>query len=124
MSGQSILGKWKTIDDQNGEAKSIVEIYEDKGKVFGKIVDILNPIHKEALCEKCEGDEKNTPVLGLVIIKNMEKVGEYYKNGTVFDPEYGKKFRCRLKLTENPNILQVRGYISFLYATQNWVRVN
>ena len=54
----------------------------------------------------------------------MEKVGEYYKNGTVFDPEYGKKFRCRLKLTENPNILQVRGYISFLYATQNWVRVN
>jgi hypothetical protein len=36
-----VTGKWKTIDDQTGEAKSIIEIYEKGGKVYGKVVDIL-----------------------------------------------------------------------------------
>ncbi len=121
-SAQDIFGKWKTIDDETGEAKSIVEIYRDNGKVYGKIVEILNPVNKNALCEKCEGEEKNKPVLGLVLIKDMEKEGEYYKQGTIFDPERGKKYKCRLGL-KDANILEVRGYISFLYATQYWKRV-
>ncbi|RZW49486.1 MAG: DUF2147 domain-containing protein [Flavobacteriaceae bacterium] len=123
VSSQNIFGKWKTVDGQTGEEKSIVEIFEKNGKVFGKIVEILNPKHKNALCEKCEGEEKNQPVLGLELIKNMEEVGDYYKRGTIFDPEYGKKFRCRLVLTDDPNILQVRGYVAFLYATQYWIRI-
>jgi len=123
VSSQNILGKWKTIDGQSGEEKSIVEIYEKDGKVFGKIIEILNPKHRGVLCEKCEGDEKNKPVLGLELIKNMIRVGKYYKKGTIFDPEYGKKFKCRLKLTNDPDVLQVRGYVAFLYATQYWLRV-
>ena len=35
---QSILGKWKTIDDESGKEKSIVEIYENDGKIYGKII--------------------------------------------------------------------------------------
>ena len=124
VSSQSIFGKWKTVDGETGEEKSIVEIYEEKGKVFGKVVDILNPKDRDALCNKCKGDEYNTPVMGLVLIKLMQKAGRYYKGGTIFDPERGKKYRCRLKVDkENPDILQVRGYISFLYASQYWVRV-
>lgn len=122
ISAQSILGKWRTVDGQTGEEKSIVEIFEREGKVFGKIVEILNPVNKNAVCEKCEGQEKNRPVLGLELIKNMVKDGNYFKHGTIFDPEHGKKFRCRLKLTNDPNILQVRGYVAFLYATQYWIR--
>lgn len=120
---QDIFGQWKTIDDQTGEAKSIVEIYKRDGKVFGKIVSILNSEVKDALCLKCEGEDKNKPVLGFELIKNMTKEGRYYKNGTIFDPEHGKKYKCRLMLTENPDILQVRGYIAFLYASQYWQRV-
>ena len=122
ISAQSILGKWRTVDGQTGEEKSIVEIFEREGKVFGKIVKILNPVNKNAVCEKCEGQQKNRPVLGLELIKNMVKDGNYFKHGTIFDPEHGKKFRCRLKLTNDPNILQVRGYVAFLYATQYWIR--
>ncbi|WP_299555793.1 DUF2147 domain-containing protein [Seonamhaeicola sp.] len=123
LQSQDVFGKWRTIDGITDEAKSIVEIYEDNGKVFGKIVEILNPEQKGALCKKCFGEEKNKPVLGLVLIKNMERAGKYYKRGTIFDPEHGKRFRCRLMLTQNPNILQVRGYVGFLYATQYWKRV-
>ncbi len=39
---QSVYGKWKTIDDSTKEAKSIVEIYEQKGKVYAKVVDLLD----------------------------------------------------------------------------------
>ena len=125
INGQSILGKWKTIDAQDGNrAKSIVEIYEKGGKIFGRIVDILDPNDKDALCTKCKGEEKNTPVLGLDIIKNMLKDGNYYRRGTIFHPEHGKTFRCRLKLTDDKDVLQVRGYVGFLFATQYWERVN
>jgi hypothetical protein len=41
MQSQSVIGKWKTIDDETGEAKSVVEIYEKSGKIYGKVVDIL-----------------------------------------------------------------------------------
>ncbi|NNK72690.1 MAG: DUF2147 domain-containing protein [Flavobacteriaceae bacterium] len=123
LCGQSIFGKWKTVDDETGEQKSIIEIYERDGKVFGKIVEILKQEHKNAVCVKCAGDEKNRPVLGLELIKNMEPEGRYYKKGTIFDPEHGKKYRCRLALTEDPDVLQVRGYIAFLYSTQYWLRV-
>lgn len=122
VNGQSIFGKWKTIDDKTGEAKSIVEIYEEDGKVFGKIIDILNPKKRDALCVKCKGSEKDQPVLGLVLIKNMQKDGEYYKKGTVFNPQNGKSYKCRIRL-ENANTLEVRGYVSFMYATQYWERV-
>lgn len=124
VSGQSIIGKWKTIDSVDGEAKSIVEIYKKGEKVFGKIIEILNPEKKDAVCNKCEGEAKDKPVLGFELIKDMVKYKGEYKKGTIFDPVQGKEFRCRIKLTKNPNILQVRGYIAFLYATQYWERVN
>lgn len=122
---QGVFGNWRTIDDETGEAKSTVSIYEQEGKVFGKIVNIYNEADKNALCDTCEGEEYNKPVIGLVIIKNLEQDGEYYENGTVFDPERGKKYKCKLALSEDdPNVLEVRGYISFFYATQYWERIN
>jgi hypothetical protein len=35
-SKHRVTGKWKTIDDQTGEAKSIIEIYEKGGKYMVK----------------------------------------------------------------------------------------
>ena len=40
-NGQSILGKWKTVDDQSGKIKSIVEIIEKSGKVYGTILKVF-----------------------------------------------------------------------------------
>jgi hypothetical protein len=37
------VGKWKTFDDETKEAKSIVEITERGGKIYGKVIEILNP---------------------------------------------------------------------------------
>ncbi|WP_046758785.1 DUF2147 domain-containing protein [Kordia jejudonensis] len=121
---QSIEGKWKTIDDETGEAKSIVEIYQKDGKIYGKVVQILNPEKRDGVCEECKGDRKNKPVLGMVIIDGLSKDDDEYKGGKILDPEKGKEYKCKLWLDkDDKNKLYVRGYIAFLYRTQNWYRV-
>ncbi|MFI2742416.1 DUF2147 domain-containing protein [Zhouia sp. PK063] len=122
---ENVLGKWKTIDDDTGQAKSIVEIYQEDGVVKGKVVEILNKDRQDRVCENCKGDKKNKPILGMVIIENMKKDGNEYTGGTILDPEKGKEYRCKLWLDENDkNKLNVRGYVAFLYRTQNWYRVD
>ncbi len=124
-SAQDVIGKWKTMDDETGEAKSIVEIYKNNGKIYGKVVEILNPAKKDATCTECPGADKGKPILGLVIIKNLEKDGDEYNDGTIMDPNNGKVYKCYIEL-DGPNKLDVRGYIGFslLGRTQTWTRVN
>ncbi len=123
-TAQDVIGKWKTIDDDTGEAKSIVEIYKQDGKIYGKVVDILNPDKKNATCEKCPGDAKDKPIQGLVILKDLKKDGDEYSGGTIMDPNNGKVYKCYIAL-ENPDKLKVRGYIGFslLGRSQYWQRV-
>lgn len=119
----SIFGKWKTIDEETGEARSIVNIYEKDGNVFGKINHIINPADRDKTCIYCEGDEKDVPLIGLNIIKNLKEDDGVYSGGTIFDPEKGKKYKAKLWVDEeNTNLLNVRGYIAFLFRTQQWVR--
>ncbi len=124
MSAQDIFGKWISIDDESGEEKSIVEIYKKDGRVFGKIIELLRPQDKDGLCDKCDGVNFNKPVVGLEIIKGLNKSGKYYKDGNILDPENGKDYNCKIWIdTENPNTLNVRGYIAFFYRTQYWKRI-
>jgi uncharacterized protein (DUF2147 family) len=121
---QTVIGKWKTIDDETGKAKSIVEIYERSGKIFGKITDILDVTKKKSLCTNCTGEDKNKPVMGLVIIKGLKKDGAEYNSGKILDPITGKEYKCFLALEGNEK-LKVRGYIgiSLFGRTQTWQRV-
>ncbi|MEY8848791.1 DUF2147 domain-containing protein [Psychroserpens sp. XS_ASV72] len=125
LNGQDILGKWKTVDDNTGEEKSIVEIYKKNDKIYGKIIEIFDATKRDLSCENCDGEDYNKPILGLVIIKDMEKVDkDTYKKGTITNPEDGNIYSCRLKLDDNnPDKLQVRGYLAFFYKTQYWVRI-
>ena len=93
---QTIFGKWKTIDDETGKEKGVVEIYEHKGKVYGKIIEIFEQNKKHLKCEKCEGDDKNKPILGLVIIKGLIKNEDIYDGGKIVDPKNGKRYHCKI----------------------------
>lgn len=124
VNAQSVFGKWKTMDDETGKAKAIVNIYEKNGKVFGDIVRVLKESERDKLCTECDGERKGQKIEGMTIIENMEKDGDQFENGTILDPENGKIYKAKIWLNEdNPNILNVRGYIGFLYRTQNWVRM-
>ena len=121
---QSVLGKWKTIDDETGKAKSIVEIYERSGMIYGKIIDIIDVEKKKSVCTACTGEEKNKPIMGLVIIKGLKKDGKEYNSGKILDPVTGKQYKCFIALEGNDK-LNVRGYIgvSLFGRTQTWNRV-
>ncbi|RZS90711.1 DUF2147 domain-containing protein [Aquimarina brevivitae] len=121
---QSVIGKWKTIDDDTGEARSIVEIYKQGNKLYGKVEKVIQEEDQNKTCIKCEGENYNKPIKGLVILKDLEKDGQEYEDGTILDPENGKVYRCKIWLDEdNPDVLNVRGYIAFLYRTQQWLRI-
>jgi uncharacterized protein (DUF2147 family) len=121
---QTVIGKWKTIDDETGKAKSIVEIYEKSGKIYGKVVDILEEENKKRVCTNCSGDDKNKPILGMIVIKGLSKQGSEYTNGKILDPKNGKLYKCFITL-ETKDKLKVRGYIgiSLFGRTQYWYRV-
>jgi len=120
----SVIGKWKTIDDETGKAVSIIEIYEKSGKIYGKVFEILNPKNRHRLCEKCPTEEKGKPILGLTIIKGLSKEGEEYNGGKILDPKSGQLYKCYITL-EDKDKLKVRGYIgiSLFGRTQYWHRV-
>ncbi|SDG54471.1 Uncharacterized conserved protein, DUF2147 family [Psychroflexus sediminis] len=121
---QEVFGEWKTIDEDTGVAKSIVEIYKKDGEVFGKIKKILREDKRDMRCTECKGDLKNQKIENMVIIRGLSKAGEEYTGGTILDPENGKTYDARIWIEEGmPNTLMVRGYVAFFYRTQEWERV-
>lgn len=126
LSAQSVIGNWKSIDDETGRPKSIVEIFEKEGKLYGKIIKLYREEGEDPdpICDDCEDDRKDQKVLGMEIIRDMEKDDDEWDDGTICDPKDGKVYDCKLWVDEDdPNKLNVRGYIAFFYRTQYWVRI-
>ena len=124
-SGQSVFGKWKTIDDRTGKPKGIIEIYKKDGLMYGKVIKILEEGKEDVKCVKCDGDLKDMPVEGMEIITAGEKHDDgEWKGKRLFDPEQAMTFRFKIWLNpENSDELKVRGYLAFIYRTQTWLRV-
>ena len=120
---QSVVGTWKTIDDVDGTEKSHVELTIENNQLIGKIIKGLDPSIPNK-CEKCEGDLKNAPMIGLQIIEKMKQDGDQWKGGKILDPANGKQYKCKISL-ESEDVLLVRGYIGFslMGRTQKWYRV-
>lgn len=125
VQSQSVFGKWKTIDDRTGKPKAIINIYKKEGLMYGKVVEIVEDGKENFLCNKCDGELKNKPVLGMTIIDGAEHRGDgIYKGDTLFDPQQAMTFRCKIWLNpDNTDELKVRGYLAFIYRTQTWLRV-
>ncbi|AZQ62000.1 DUF2147 domain-containing protein [Flammeovirga pectinis] len=116
----SPFGIWKTIDDETNEAKAYVEIYKDGEQMKGKIIKLLvDP--EDTTCDKCPGDKKDKPVVGMEIIWDMESNGDQWSDGQILKPENGKIYTGKIWVEDGK--LQVRGYIGFIYKTQTWLRV-
>jgi uncharacterized protein (DUF2147 family) len=120
----SPVGAWRTIDDKTGKPRSIVRIYEEGGKLFGKVEASLNPETAGRLCDKCKDDRKSKPIVGMVIMRNLKAHGEEFDGGDILDPDNGSIYKCKIKVIEGGTKLQVRGFIgiSLLGRTQTWTR--
>ncbi|GEM53877.1 hypothetical protein B0A58_07950 [Flavobacterium branchiophilum NBRC 15030 = ATCC 35035] len=124
FSQHSIVGKWKTHDDKTNKSESVVEIYAVGNAYYGKIIDIFNPDQRVALCKLCTCADKDKPVLGLIIIKDLVKSDNEYDSGKITDPKTGNVYKCKASLI-NKDQLKIRGYIGFalMGRSQIWTRV-
>jgi uncharacterized protein (DUF2147 family) len=134
VSAQTIVGKWKSIDDETGKAKSIIKIYKAKdGKYYGKIEKLLNrgaDEEKDPYCKVCPKKDYryNKRVITMNIISKMKASSDAKSadSGTILDPKSGKIYKCSMKVSADGKKLNVRGYIGFslLGRTQTWIRMD
>lgn len=119
-----IEGKWRTIDDETGKPKSVVEIFKKSdGKYYGKVSQLLiKPADPN--CSSCKDDRKGKPVLGMEVIRGLSKDGDEFSGGSITDPKNGKTYKCTIK--REGNTLIVRGYvgISAFGRNQTWQKID
>ncbi len=122
----SVLGDWYTVDDNTGEQLSVVNIYKaENGKYYGKIIKLLTAGKEDELCVACEGADKNKPILGMVIIRDMKMEDGVLSGGKVLDPDNGKFYYAKISVGEDGR-LKLRGSLDRFGAlgrSQYWVRV-
>jgi uncharacterized protein (DUF2147 family) len=120
----SPVGVWKTFDDKTGKPRALVRIYEQGGKLFGRIEQTFTPGGEHRICVPCADERKNQPIVGLLIIRNIRQDGSEYSGGDILDPESGSVYRCKMHLEQDGSRLILRGYIGFslLGRSQTWQR--
>ncbi|BDU20826.1 DUF2147 domain-containing protein [Dyella sp. GSA-30] len=119
------VGTWKTIDDKTHQPKSIVQISEVNGELQGKVLQVLQSDEgPHPVCKECDGDRKDKPVEGMVILWGVKQDGDVWDGGKILDPKNGKVYKVKLQTTDGGSKLDVHGYIGFslIGRSQIWER--
>lgn len=123
----SAAGLWEKVDD-SGRPEGWFRVSECGVVYEGQIVKMFPKPGEDPSqwrCAKCEGEQKNAPVLGITFIKDMQRKGLRYENGTILDPRNGSVYNAQMELSPDGKQLTVRGYlgISLFGQSQVWRRL-
>ena len=80
----------------------------------------------EPRCEQCPGADRGKPIRGLEIMRlTPGKDGSTWE-GTVLDPEEGRRYSANASLAECGKILELRGYVllPIFGRVERWQRVD
>ncbi|RKZ19961.1 DUF2147 domain-containing protein [bacterium] len=118
----AIFGIWETEHDEPDVRWSHIEVYEEGGKVHGRIVWLSHPVYDEGDPDGPAGqpvvdtenkDEalRSRPILGMELMRGFEHNGKNkWEDGHIYDPESGKDYRCKATLKDT-DTLEVFGYV-------------
>jgi uncharacterized protein (DUF2147 family) len=109
----AVAGYWQTIDGKTQQPTSVIEVHRVGQLYEGKIIKIYREAKDPAkrFCQHCTGDQQGKPILGLVIINNMQCDEDYCRGGTILDPRNGKLYHAHMKLMNDGKQLNVHGYV-------------
>lgn len=120
----NIMGVWEV-----GSKKAHVKITKYGDKYAGKIIWLREPNYADGTpkLDKNNTDEskRKTPILGHTNLIGFKYAGsKKWKDGTIYDPENGKTYKCVISMT-NENTIEVRGFvgITLIGRTDTWKRV-
>ncbi|MGD8441210.1 MAG: DUF2147 domain-containing protein [Holophagae bacterium] len=137
QDGDAILGLWAT-DPEGGGGEGHVRMYKEDGRYHGTIVWLAEPVYGPDDPDGPEGQPKvdtenpdpalrDQPVIGLVIARDFVYAGDgLWHKGTIYDPDNGKTYKCKMRFGDTDDVLKVRGFIGFsmLGRTTEWTRVD
>ncbi len=114
---QTPLGVWKAFDADHDKPRSLIKIYQENDRLFGKVVKLFRTAeeNKNPLCFNCKEEDSryNQPVLGMVLMKDLKRKNKKrWEGGEVLDPDKGNTYRCYLEVL-SPDKIKVRGYLGF-----------
>src|SRR5215510_6555907 len=74
----SPVGRWKTVNESTGKPESVVNIWEEGGRLYGKIEQLLEPDPKypNPRCVQCTGELRDKPVIGMRILWDLKRNGD------------------------------------------------
>ena len=127
---EDIIGLWQSIDDKTGAPKALVEIRKEADNTYAGKVIKLTPragYTPKETCVDCPPPYTNKPIIGMDVVTGLKyKDGLNYTSGRILDPNTGKLYSMKAKLSSNGKRLHLRGYlgISALGRNQIWIRVN
>lgn len=114
-----VSGLWQT--ESGGAHINIADCGD--GTPCGTLV-WLNPAENAGAVDAQNPDEalRDTPLIGLKMLWGFKVKKEGWKSGKIYDPESGKTYGSRLKVSDD-GILRVKGCIGPICQTQKWSRV-
>lgn len=124
QSADPAVGYWLN-DSKEGK----VHIYKaENGKYYGKLIWMKDPNRngKPKLDEKNkDASLRSRPLQGLLLLKDFNKDGNTYVDGTIYDPQSGKTYSCKMT-PKGANQLSIRGFIgvSLIGRTTVWTRTS
>lgn len=122
VSAQTIVGKWHSVDPDD-QKETTIELYLKEGKLFGKIVALLQDEDKNKTCRKCPNEFKDKPLLGLEILRGFSLENNIWTKGVILVPKTGKEYKCNISIDDKQRLV-IRGYIGFslLGRSTYWYR--
>jgi len=110
-----IFGAWLT---QGGSAK--LEIYPCGDKACGRVTWLKQPNYvdsndgpvgmKKVDRKNPDPALRNRPIVGMRVMEGLSLEGEWWRNGSCYDPQSGNTYQCKMQLT-SPSELRLRGFI-------------
>lgn len=119
-----ILGFWF-----NEEKDAKVEIYQENGKYYGKVVWLEEPNEPDTGLPKLDDENddpelQKRPIMGLLLMTEFVFDGDdEWEDGQIYDPKSGNTYSCYMKF-DSKDVLKVRGFIgiSWIGRTTYWTR--
>jgi uncharacterized protein (DUF2147 family) len=121
-----ILGVW-----WNEEKTSRIEVYEDKGKIFGKIVWLKTDSDPDGKAPRTDYNNpdaklKARKLVGVITLKNLtwDASDSEWTDGEIYDPKTGKTYSCYAELQKDGTLF-LKGYVlgmPFLGKSTVWTR--
>ncbi len=125
-----LAGRWQEYDDDSGKLVALIRIERLPDNSYEGTIEQIFPgtgEDSELVCGRCPSDLHNHLFKGLRILSGMKRKDKRsFEGGEILDPDEGKAYHCRIRLSDDGNRIEVFGYsnLSLIGQSEIWRRAD